>query len=70
MIGEMLNKTLALVMNDAPAGKQWLMLKSLIFYAAAPGKNGEMLNKTLILLLIFRVWKWDFWTPRKKRQEQ
>lgn len=54
MIGEMLNKTLALVMNDAPAGKQWLMLKSLIFYAAAPGKNGEMLNKTLILLLIFR----------------
>jgi hypothetical protein len=30
------------------------MLKSLIFYAAAaPGKNGEMLNKTLILLLIF-----------------
>jgi hypothetical protein len=30
------------------------MLKSLIFYAAAPGKNGGMLNKTLILLLIFR----------------
>lgn len=22
------------------------------------------------LQLFFRVWKWDFWTPRKKRQEQ
>jgi hypothetical protein len=30
------------------------MLKTLIFYAAAPGKNGEMLNKNLILLLIFK----------------
>jgi hypothetical protein len=30
------------------------MLKTLIFYSAASGKNGEMLNKTLILLLIFR----------------
>ncbi len=54
MIGEILNKTLTLMMNDSPAGKQWWMLNTLIFYAAAPGKNGEMLNKTLILLLIFR----------------